>query len=179
MKTMNDVILEYAEALFAVACEENSKDEYAQALESVKNDFEENPEYMEFLLCPGIPMSERLSAIEEAFTGKLPEYIVYFLQLLCEKGRIQWLSDCVKEYNALVDASENVAEAVVTTAVELTQSEKERLKTKLEKMLGRSVEIECVTDPSVMGGVLIETEGRVIDGSLRRRLNEVKDVIGR
>lgn len=179
MKTMNDVILEYAEALFAVACEENSKDEYAQALESVKNGFEENPEYMEFLLCPGIPMSERLSAIEEAFTGKLPEYIVYFLQLLCEKGRIQWLSDCVKEYNALVYASENVAGAVVTTAVELTQSEKERIKTKLEKMLGKSVEIECVTDPSVMGGVLIETEGRVIDGSLRRRLNEVKDVIGR
>lgn len=176
---MNDMSREYAEALFTIACEENAKKEYSAALDKVMAAFNENPEYMDFLICPSIPMSERISAVEEAFSGSVPEYIVYFLQLLCEKGHIRLLGDCVKEYFKLVDASEHVSVAKVTSAVELTDSEKNRLQEKLEKMSGQSVIMECITDPAIMGGVIIETEGRVIDGSLRRHLQEVKDVIGR
>lgn len=176
---MTEMSKEYAEALFALACEENAKKDYSSALENVMDAFREAPEYMDFLVCPGIPLSERISAVEEAFSGSVPEYIIHFLQLLCEKGRIQLLSECVKEYNKLVDASENICVAKVTSAVELTEDEKKRIQQKLEKMSGQSVIMECITDPAIMGGVIIETEGRVIDGSLRRHLHEVKDVIGR
>lgn len=176
---MTETSKEYAEALFAVACEENAKKEYAQALEKISEAFRETPEYMDFLVCPGIPASERISAIEEAFSGAVPEYVVCFLQLLCEKRRIQLFDSCVREYNKLLDASEHVATVRVTSAVELTDSEKLRLCQKLEKISGHSVVMECIIDSSLMGGVVIETEGRVIDGSLRRRLHEVKDVIGR
>lgn len=176
---MNDMSREYAEALFAIACEENAKKEYSAALDKVMGAFSENPEYMDLLICPSIPLSERISAVEEAFSGSVPEYIVYFLQLLCEKGRIQLLDNCVKEYLRLVDASEHVSVAKVTSAVELTDSEKKRLQEKLEKISGQSVIMERITDPTIMGGIIIETEGRVIDGSLRKRLQEVKDVIGR
>lgn len=176
---MTEIIKEYAEALFAIACEENAKKEYSAALDKVIKAFSETPEYMDFLICPSIPMSERISAVEKAFSGNVPEYIVYFLQLLCEKGRIYLLGECVKEYKKLVDASEHISVAKITSAVELTPQEKERLQLKLEKMSGKSVIMECITDPAIMGGVVIETEGRVIDGSLRRHLREVKDVIGR
>lgn len=176
---MTEMSKEYAEALFALACEENAKKEYSHALENVMVAFRETPEYMDFLVCPGIPLSERISAVEEAFSEHLPRYIVHFLQLLCEKGCIQLLGDCAKEYLKLVDASENICVAKVTSAVELTEDEKKRIQQKLEKMSGQSVIMECITDSAIMGGVIIETEGRVIDGSLRRHLHEVKDVIGR
>lgn len=176
---MTELSKEYAEALFAVACEENSKREYAAALEKVIGAFKENPEYMDFLVCPSIPAEQRISAVEEAFSGFVPEYVVNFLQLLCEKNRIQLISSCISEYNKLLDASERVSTARVTSAVELTPEEKQRLQKKLEKLSGQSVVMECTVDPSLMGGVVIETEGRIIDGSLRRRLHEVKDVIGR
>ena len=176
---MTELSREYAEALFAIACEEKAEKEYSEALEKISEALRENPEYMDFLLCPGIPATERLSAVEEAFSGFLPENVVFFLQLLCEKGRIQLFEGCVKEYNKLLDASMYISTAKITSAVELTQDEKKRLQSKLEKMIGHSVVMECIIDPSVMGGVLIETEGRVIDGSLRRHLHEVKEVIGR
>lgn len=176
---MTELSREYAEALFALACEEKAEKEYSAALEKVSEAFCETPEYMDFLVCPGIPMTERISAVEDAFSGFLPENVVCFLQLLCEKGRIQLFDGCVKEYNKLLDASQYVSTAKVTSAVELTQDEKKRLQLKLEKMSGHSVVMECVIDPTIMGGILIETEGRVIDGSLRRHLHEVKEVIGR
>ncbi len=176
---MTEISREYAEALFAIACEENSKKEYLSALEMISAVFRENPEYTEFLLCPGIPLSERLKAAEDAFTDRVPQYVVMFLLLLCEKGRIQLFSQCLSEYRKLVDVSENVAVARITSAVELTQAEIDGIKNKLEKTMKKSIITECIVDPSVMGGVIIETEGRIIDGSLRRSLLEVKEVIGR
>ncbi len=176
---MNDMSREYAEALFSIACEENTKKEYSAALEMVMEALQETPEYMDFLICPSIPMSERISAVEEAFSGIVPVYIVCFLQLLCEKRHIRLLEECVKEYLRLVDSSEHISWAKVISAVELTDGEKKRLQEKLEKISGQSVIMKFSTDPAIMGGVIIETEGRVIDGSLRRRLQEVKDVIGR
>lgn len=177
--TMTEIIREYAEALYEIACEENSRKEYAKTLEMLSAAFGENPEYIEFLICPGIPLSERLKAVEDAFAGRVPEYIVMFIQLLCEKGRIQLFSQCVADYVKLVDASENIAVAKITSAVKLTQSEMDGIRLKLEKLIKKRIVMECITDPSIMGGVIIETEGRIIDGSLRRSLHEVKEVIGR
>lgn len=170
---------EYAGALFAIAREEASVREYSEALDEISALFEENSEYMELLVCPAIPLSERKQALKEAFSGRVPEYILYFLLLLWEKGRLRLFGECVKEYRRLAEASENAAAAKVTSAVELTQSEKDRIVRRLEKLSGKSVVIEYITDPEIMGGVIIETEGRVIDGSLRRHLQQAKEVIGK
>ena len=80
---------EYAEALFSLAAEENSVAEYLDALLTVKELVAENPDYIELLASPAIPMSERLAAIDEAFDGRMPEYVVSFIRLLCENGRIR------------------------------------------------------------------------------------------
>ena len=170
---------EYGTALFMLAKENNSENEYAEALDTVLNVFSENSEYMDFLASPGIPKAERLEAIEAALGGSVPEHIVSFVQLLCERGRIREFSGCVKEYKKLLDASKNISEAYITSSVELMPDEKEKLKNKLEKMSGHSVTLECSVDKSLMGGIVIEMDGKIIDGSIRRRLHEVKDVISR
>ena len=69
-----------------------------------------------------------------------------------------------------------VVRARVTSAVPLTEGEKNALRLKLEKD-GGTVTLDCVVDPEIMGGVIVETEDRVIDGSLRHRLREMKDVM--
>ena len=70
---MTEISREYAEALFEIACEENARDEYAEHLRNILEVFNENPEYMEFLICPGVPLSERLAAVEEAFSKAFPQ----------------------------------------------------------------------------------------------------------
>ena len=179
MVTMTEKSKEYGTALFSLAMENQAEQEYAEALEVILAAFEETPEYIEFLASPGIPKTERIDAIEQAFGANLPEYVVSFVKLLCEKGHIRSFKACVHEYNKLLDVSKNVSVAKIVSAVELTDSEKERLKQKLEKMSGHFVELECTVDASLMGGLVIEMDGKVIDGSLQRRLQEVKEVMSR
>ena len=176
---MTEMSKEYGEALFALAKECDAVDEYKEALDTVTAVFRENPEYIDFLDSPSIAKNERTNAVELAFGGRVPEHIVSFLQLLCEKRHIRSFDGCVKEYNALYDASKKVSTARVTSAVPLTDKEKDGLRQKLEKISGNSILLECSTDESLMGGLVVEIDGKVIDGTLRHRLNEVKDVIGR
>ena len=103
--------------------------------------------------------------------------MVSWLQLLCEKGRIGYFRACVKEYRALLAAKEAVITARVSSAVPLTEEESKALKQKLEKISGQTVLLDRTVDPSLMGGVVVEMNGRVMDGSLRRRLRAVKEVM--
>lgn len=174
---MTEIGKEYGTALFMLACEENAQNEYAEALERLKAVFLENLGYQDFLSSPSIPLGERLSAIEAAFAGSVPENVLSYLQLLCEKGRISCFLESVGEYKALLDASQRVSNAEVTSAVEITEEEKKRLQEKLEKLCEGKVNIKYEIDPAVLGGLIIEMDGKVIDGSLRNRLREVKEVM--
>lgn len=176
---MTDIAKEYGAALFLLACDADAKKEFAEALDIVKDVFDENPGYMEFLSSPGIPLGERLSALESAFSEKLPEYVLSFLQLLCEKGRISAFYDAAEEYATLFDASQRISNAKITSAVPLTEDEKRKLEAKLEKQCGGRVKSEYFVDEALIGGLVVEIDGRIMDGSVRQRLREVKEVIGR
>lgn len=174
---MNDIGKEYGAALFMLASEEGARDEYAKALEDLRVIFKESPEYLSFLASPGISLGERLAAIETAFADLVPTYVLSYVQLLCEKGRIENFFEAADEYKALLDASKHISCAKVTSAVELTDNEKSKLYNKLKSMSGGDVNMEYVVDSSIMGGVIVELDGKIMDGSLRHRLREVKDVI--
>ena len=176
---MAEMSKEYGTALFMLAKETESVDEFEKALDLVADVFGENEEYIDFLASPAISLKERTSAINEAFEKVCPEHIVSFLSLLCERGRIREFESCVKEYKKLAEFSRNIVTARVKSAVELSEAEKEKLKKKLEKMSGYSVIVECEQDEALIGGLVIEMDDKILDYSLKRRLHEVKDVISR
>ena len=72
-----------------------------------------------------------------------------------------------------------ISVARVVSSVPLTLEEKKRLKARLEKMSGRKVSLECSVDKSLLGGLVVEMDGKVINGSLRQRLDEMKDVMSK
>ena len=174
---MTEIGKEYGTALFMLACEQDKKEEYAAALDELKRDFDENPDYIVFLSSLSIPLSERLGAIEKAFSGKIPEDVVSYVQLLCEKGRISFFYESAEEYGKLLDESMKVSKAKVVSAAELSEEEKKALKEKLENMNKTSVEMEYSVDEALIGGIIVEIDGKVMDGSLRSRLRDIKDVI--
>ena len=65
----------------------------------------------------------------------------------------------------------------MTSAVELTEGEKAKLIEKLSQKLGRTIHLECAVDPSLLGGLVVNVDGKVIDGSLRSKLQEIKEVM--
>jgi len=176
---MDDMSKAYGTALFALACEENAKADYSNALEIIDRAVKENPEYIELLASPGIKLAERLNAIEAAFGAALPEHVLSFVKLLCEKGHIHSLEACIGEYRKLLELSERILTAKVVSAVALTDDQQARLKEKLEQQSGNAVILDCTVDESLMGGLIIEIDGKVMDGSLRHRLKEVKEVMSR
>lgn len=176
---MAQISNEYAEALFALALENNCVAEYSDALDTVLKVTEENPEYIDFLASPDIPRQERVGAVEAAFGGKVPEHIVSFVSLLCDRGRIRTFSDCIADFKKLSDASNGVSTAEVVSAAELTEDEKSALKAKLEKLCGHRVELDCSVDKSLIGGVKVTVDGKVIDGSVKRGLHELKGAMYR
>ncbi len=176
---MSGISTEYAQALFMLAMEKKQVDEYDKALDLVSDAFAENPMYMEFLESPGIPLTERLEALENAFSDALPKDVLSFLKILCEKRYISEFSDCVAQYKALLNEVTGVSDARVISAVELSENEKDALKEKLERLSGHTVMIEYTVDPSILGGLIVEMDDKVMDSSLQKHLKDVKEVISR
>ena len=173
---MTEIAKEYASALFELAQEDHTEAETLQALSAAEEQLREHPEYRELLASPGIPKKERLQLIGEAFAS-LPGRVCSFLKLLCGHGYIRELPHCTEEFAERYRKAQNIAVATVTAAAGLTDEEKERLRRALEKRSGHSVQLECRVDASLLGGVVVEMDGRVLDGSLRHRLHEIKEVM--
>ena len=121
---------EYGTALFELAKEDGKENEYSKLLDMILSIFSENPEYIDFLSSPSIAKSDKIESIDKTFGDYFPEYIVSFIQLLCERGRIRDFNNCVDEYNKLLDFSNNVSVAKVVSSIELTADEKEKIKEK-------------------------------------------------
>lgn len=175
---MTEISKEYASALFEIAREKMAVDETAGALRLVLEQFEAAPEYANLLSSPNIPIKERRFLIEEAFSKYLPDYLLSFVMILCEKGHIKELSQCVDEYNAMNKAFSKVSEARIISAIELTENEKEALLKKLEIISGHTVNANYEIDEKIIGGLVIYIDDKVIDGSLRHKLKEIKEGLG-
>ena len=168
---------EYAEALFSLALENDSVDEFFDAIDLIKELFEEYHEYIDFLSTPSIPKEERLARLEECFVGMFPEMMLHFLSVMLKRGDIRSFSDSAAEFESLCFASKSISNAVVTSAVALTEAEKSRLSAKLETLCGHTVRLHCKVDSSLIGGMIVEIDGRIIDGSLKHRMRELKGII--
>ncbi len=167
----------YAEALFMLAREENLVDEFYEGLKTVRGVFEQNPEYLQFLSTPSIPKSERTTALTAAFEGKINEHILSFLQLLCEHGKAEQFFDCVCEYERLREWAAGEVEAIVRTAVELSHDQKQGLIKSLEKRTGKSVTLKTVINKELLGGIAVEIDGEIFDGSIKSNLKRAREVI--
>lgn len=168
---------EYAEALFALAAERDQTKEYLEALDTAATLLADNPDYVELLSCPAISKDERDGLLEQTFGQILPEQVLAFIQLLCAHGRIRSLSDCIAEYRLLYQTAVAMSTAEVVSAVPLTESEKAKLADTLSARFGRTVTLTCTVDESLLGGMVVRVDGKVLDGSLRSRLHAVKEVM--
>ena len=173
---MTDLSREYAEALFALAAEIDQTKDYLEALESVGAALADNPAYVELLACPAISKDERDGLLAQSF-GHLPEQVLAFIQLLCAHGRIRSLDDCIGEYRLLYQTAVAMSTAQVVSAVPLTEDEKNKLSAALAARFGRTIALECAVDESLLGGMVVRVDGKVLDGSLRSRLHAVKEVM--
>ena len=174
---MTETSKEYASALFDLAVDSRSEDETQSALHQIRDTLESIPDTLATLASPAIPKKERMALLERAWGRSVPEHVMGFMQVLCAHGHIRELSDCVATFDDLLDTARKLSTATVVSAVELTQAEKDKLQASLEKRLGRTIRLNCSVDASLLGGLVVTVDGKVMDGSLKHRLHEIKEVM--
>ena len=176
---MTDMSKAYADALFSLALETNTVFETLMALKEIREGIYGTEGAMDLLASPSIPKDERCAVLEKAFGDVQPEHVMSFVCVLVQHGHIRELNDCLEAYTALHDEHCRLSTAYVTSAIELTAKEKADLTEKLSRRFQRTIHLECAVDPSLLGGLVVRLDGMVIDGSLKHRLQEIKEVMNR
>ena len=174
---MTETSRSYADALFSLAVETGSVPETLNALKTARDELCNTEGALDLLASPAIPKDDRLQVIEQAFEGRVPQHVVSLLCVMCANGVIRELEDTVSAFAELHDAAMKLSTAQVTSAVELTPAQKAELTAQLTKKLGRTIRLECEVDASIMGGMIVYVDGKVIDGSLRHKLQQIKEVM--
>ena len=168
---------EYAEALFELAVQGGVTKETSEGLETVVSALLQQPDYRALLASPAIAKEERLNALDSTFRGKIPDILLAILRMMVSRGHVSALTGMARDYEELARGYRGESMAVVTSAVELKEAETVALRAKLEKKLGRKVTLQCQVNPDLIGGIRVEVDGRVIDGSIRNKLEEIKEVM--
>jgi F-type H+-transporting ATPase subunit delta len=164
----------YGQSLYDLAAEEGLSEEILMQMEAVEKIFAENPDYITLLLEPSIPRRERLGLLEEAFKDQLHPYLLNFLMILLENNLLRGFGSCSRTYRGSYYKDHGIAEATVTSAVALTDEQSDSLKAKLEKISDKRILLRQKVDSSLLGGLRVEIEGKLLDGTVMGRLTDLR-----
>ncbi|HVM54783.1 MAG TPA: ATP synthase F1 subunit delta [Acidimicrobiales bacterium] len=168
----------YANALFEVAQVEGSLDDVENELFQLARALESNDELRTTLTDELIPVERRQGVVEDLLGNRASPVTVSLVSFIVGAGRGRQLPAIVDRLVARAAEAKNKAVAEVRTAVPLTDDQRTRLADALGKATGKSVEVKSIVDPSVLGGVVAQIGDTVIDGSIRNRLEQLREAIG-
>ena len=167
----------YGQALFELAKEENLDTVILEQLNVLEESFVREPEFLRLLAAPNLSKTERCTILDESFRGRVEPYLLNFLKILTEKGYIRQFSDCCKAYRSAYNTSHGIVCVKAVSAVALTDTQKKKLTEKLQTITGKTVSLECRTNPRVLGGIRLDYDGIQVDGTVQSRLDAVADLL--
>lgn len=168
----------YAQALLDIGVEDGSLERIVGDFETVAGAWTTSAEFRNAVENPLVPIGTKKAVARELADqiGATPA-TQRALLFLVDRHRMRVLPYLARALRDLADGREGVVRAEVTTAVPLSDAYYHRLQTQLERLTGKRIVLDRKTDPSLVGGVITRIGDRVIDGSLRTRLDSLRDAI--
>lgn len=164
----------YAKAAFELAQQEGAREEWLQRLR-VLRDRMLVPEAFHVLTSPVVPMARRLEAVDVLDEdGRIGPEARNLAKLMVEAGRVDAIDAVVEEFERLDDEAAGRVRATMTTAIGLEEEDRRRLTSDLSRQLGQDVRLESQVDPAILGGVVLQLGDRLVDASLRGRLQQLR-----
>ena len=166
----------YAQALFSLAQEEGKTDQVAADLSRFSAFITESADLQRFIKSPVFSADEQVRVL--AANLKLAEITgtaSNFLQLVAAKRRLFAVADMIRDFNKLNDSAKGLTRAEVTVAEALKDTHIDALKAALAELTGgQTVEVAIKVDPAIIGGLVVKLGSRMVDGSLRTKLNTLR-----
>jgi F-type H+-transporting ATPase subunit delta len=164
----------YSAALFDIAVRDGIVDVIAADLLLVET-FVRDVKYLRaVLLQPLVSEEQKIKVLSDAFGDRITATTLNFLYLLVRKRREELIDTTIAEYRRLADEKANRVSATVLSAIPLTTAQFVQVATALEERTGKTVALTSQVSPAVVGGLLIRLGDQVIDGTIRGRLERVR-----
>ena len=168
----------YGEALFEIAMESDDPgklQELFDEVQQVSRILGEEQEFHKMMMHPGIPKQEKVQAMEAVFKGRVSDDLTGLMEIVIQKERYGELQHIFAYFIDKVKEQKGIGAAHITTAVALTEAQKKATVDKLiETTSYQSIEADFETDETLIGGMVIRINDRVVDSSVRSKLNDLK-----
>lgn len=169
------VATRYAQAIFESAQADQRIDETLQELSVIRQLIHDHADLRQFLTNPDVDPEEKVGLFERVLKGGWSTLVKAFIQLVTAYGRAECLPEIIDAYAAMVDTAQGRMRVTVRSARELPDATLHRLRTHLERREGKRIELAAAVDPGLLGGLQVLLDHRVIDGSVRRELHDLRE----
>lgn len=167
----------YGKALFEVAKDAGSLADTANELQQLKAALNQEPGFVIFMTSPQIDEKAKKETLD-AMTKDASNLVDNLLHMLYDYRRIVNLVAIIDEFNRLYDQERKVVRATVKTAIALDDDQKERLASQFAKLENvNQVILDEKIDPSLIGGVILQSESRIYDGSIKSKIEKIKRLL--
>ena len=167
----------YGEARYPLAREEGLSETILQQLKVLDGCFAAQPDFIRLLGAPNLPKAERCRILDDSFRGKVEPYVLNFLKILTEKGYMKHFTGCCRVYRQQYNLDHGIVPVTAYTAVPLSDELRRKLTAKLSTVTGKTIELDCRIDPETLGGVRLDFDGKQVDGTVRRRLEDIRGLL--
>jgi F-type H+-transporting ATPase subunit delta len=149
----------------------------SKEVEELAEIFEAYPDFKNLLTMPTIPLHTRKDIVYKVFIGKINNKLLNFLLVLLDNGRMVRWESIVRTFQKLVSASENITDGDVVTAVPIDDERKGHIEEVVGKLVGKNVRLSNEIDPGIIGGVKVMIDGKIIDGSIKAALEDMREIV--
>ena len=163
----------YAQALFLIAEEKGDQDQWLADLEVLASS-SRNPDFIAFIDSPKIENVKKIEVIKEAYSKSISDLALNLVFLLATRNSVASLSSIAEAFQDLVDSEKGVERAEIVSAVKLTDGQEKDVVDKLTQMVGKELSVTTYVDESILGGYLARVGDRLLDGSVKTQLEDMR-----
>lgn len=172
MAEMSVIAHPYARALFDLAKQSKQEQNWLDVLSQLQQ-ISNNPDFAAILNNPKVDNTQIISVVKALLKNEVSEEVTNFLQLLAENGRFLALDGIYNIFRQLVLEDQKRCDALIESAYAMSSAEKQDFEQILSKKFGKTITATVVVKPELLAGVKVTINDKVIDGSVRGRLNDL------
>lgn len=173
----DDLIKGYAEALFSVVRAEGELDRVEDELFRFGKILETNHELKQALSDQSLEKAQRIKILDELLSEKVSSHTLGLLSFIVTQGRGRQLPQILGQLSDLAAEAKKSVVAEVRSAVPLDEKQRRALADALSNATGKKVELKLLVDPSLVGGIVAKVGDTIIDGSIKRRLEQLREQV--
>ena len=171
----DEMIQGYAQAILAVASAESNGAQVEDEIYRFSQVLQSSEELKSTLSDASIPSARRQQIVEDLLDGQVTQTTVALVSMVVAAGMGSDIKAIADKVVGLGAESRDKAVAEVYSVVDLSSDQQQRLAAALKSATGKDVEMKIIIDESVMGGLLVQIEDEVIDGTVRTRLKQLRE----